>query len=447
MLGILVTTVEAFIAANRFGLGSRPGELAAIAPDPRAWLEDQLGPVDGAAPFIKALPRGRETLAAFLRARSDREKLRRFRKEVARPLYLREAAARTFAGAGTSTPFRERLVQFWSNHFSVSINTERMRHLAGAFEREAIRPHVTGPFVDMLAAVVHHPAMLVYLDNVLSIGPTSELGRRTQRHGLNENLAREILELHTIGVDGGYDQADVVNLAKMLTGWTFSRVQQPDAGAFSFNPRAHEPGAKVLLGRTYAEDGVHEAEAALRALARHPSTARFVATKLARHFVADDPPASAVGRLRRTFLDSEGDLGEIARTLVTIPETWQYPLAKVKTPNDLVVSAFRLLGTPKEEARVVEPLRLLGQMPFLAPSPAGWPDTAASWIGPEVLLRRIEVLGLIAKRYSGSVDVRATTDAAFGPVAGEDTVAAIGRATGTGDALTLLLASPEFQRR
>jgi len=202
-----------------------------------------------------------------------------------------------------------------------------------------------------------------------------------------------------------------------------------------------------LLGRTYTEDGMAEGEAALRALAAHSSTAHFIATKLARHFIADAPPPQAVDRLRRTFLDSGGDLGAMARTLVALPDPWKEPLAKVKTPNDLVISAFRLIGPPPVEKRVIGPLQLLGQMPFFAPSPAGWPDTAASWIGPESLLRRIEILELVARRRAGKTDPMRLAADALGPIAGADTVTAIGRAASRREALALMFASREFQRR
>ena len=441
-----MTTVEAFIAANRFGLGARRGSLAGLAGDPHGWLLRQLGPTDGALPHLQSLPQSQEVLTAFLRIRKNRKARKRFRKETAGPLFRREIAQRTLAAVNTDTPYRERLVHFWSNHFTVSVTKGQIRPLVGAFEREAIRPHVTGRFADMLIAVASHPAMLFYLDNVSSIGPNSRAGQRRGR-GLNENLAREILELHTLGVDGGYSQADVVALAKILTGWSFGNLRRGDPGAFSFFDARHEPGPKRLLGKNYGEDGADEGKAALRDLARHPSTARFVATKLARHFVADDPPRTAIRTLQRAYLDSDGNLGVLAQALVQLNHAWQDPLAKVKTPNELVVSAFRLLGPPDEPKRLIGPLRLLGQLPFGAPSPAGWPDQAAGWIGPESLLRRIKLMGLLAKRVAGRIDAGSLADAAFSPVAAAETVTAIRRAESQREALALVLASREFQRR
>jgi len=441
-----MTTVEAFIAANRFGLGARRGSLAGLARDPQGWLLRQLGTADGALPHLRNLPHSRAALTDFLRIRKDPEARKRFRKEVAGPLYRREIAQRTIAAVRTDTPFRERLVHFWSNHFTVSVTKGQIRPLVGAFEREAIRPHVTGKFADMLIAVTRHPAMLFYLDNNGSIGPNSRAGQRRQR-GLNENLAREILELHTLGVDGGYSQADVIALAKILTGWSFGAPERGDPGVFTFFDVRHEPGAKQFLGKAYPESGVAEGEAALRALARHQSTARFIAAKLARHFVADEPPRSAVDTLQRAFIESGGDLGVLARTLIRLPKAWRDPLAKVKTPDELVVSAFRLLGAPDDPKQLLGPLRLLGQLPFSAPSPAGWPDTAAGWIGPESLLRRIELMGLLAKRAAGRIDAASVADAALSPVAAAATVTAIRRAESQREALALVLASREFQRR
>lgn len=441
-----MTTVEAFIAANRFGLGPRLGSLSGIAPDPQGWLLRQLGSADGATPHLRGLPTSREVLSEFLRIRRDRDARKRFRKERAGPLYREEATRRTLAAIKTDTPFRERLVQFWSNHFTVSVSRGQIRPLVGAYEREVIRPHVTGKFSDMLLAVAHHPVMLFYLDNAASIGPNSRAGQRRGR-GLNENLAREILELHTLGVNGGYTQDDVIALAKILTGWSFGNPRRGNLGDFTFFDVRHEPGPKHLLGRTYGENGVHEGEEALRVLAAHPSTALFIATKLARHFISDDPPTTAIERLRRTFVESGGDLGAMARTLVTLSDAWADPLAKVKTPNELVVSALRLLGPPEKTKRLLGPLRLMGQMPFFAPSPAGWPDRAESWIGPESLLRRIEIMELFSRRFTGQVDTRRLADEAFGPVADARTVTAIGRAESQREALALLLTSREFQRR
>jgi uncharacterized protein (DUF1800 family) len=298
----------------------------------------------------------------------------------------------------------------------------------------------------MLGDAVKHPAMLIYLDNARSFGPNSMVGRRAQR-GLNENLAREILELHTLGVDGGYTQSDVREFARILTGWSIARNDEPHAGSFAFRDRAHEPGDKKFLGVTYWETGQAEGETALDALARHPATARHVATKLARHFIADEPPPAAVQRLADVFTKTGGDLKALASALVESPEAWGEPLAKVKSPNDFVVSTLRATGFAGEDEKLVGALRLLGQLPFAAPSPAGWPDVAAQWIGPEAVLRRAEwsmAVGLRAAKGRPPKDLLAGT---IQPVASPGTLRAVERAPSVGEAIATLIASPEFQRR
>ena len=252
-----------------------------------------------------------------------------FRRPFA-PRRWRGSSARTIAECG----FVERLVAFWSNHFCISATKgEPARIWAGSFEREAIRPHVLGRFADMLKAVEQHPAMLFFLDNQQSLGPDSRAGQNRKR-GLNENLAREIMELHTLGVGGGYTQDDVTSLARIITGWTFAGPQGKlgAPGSFVFNANAHQPGPQLLLGKTYDDNGVAQGEAALADIARHPSTAKFIATKFARHFVADDPPPALVARLQDVFRKTDGDLKALAAALVDSDEAWQAPLTKMRTP-------------------------------------------------------------------------------------------------------------------
>ncbi|MDH3700753.1 MAG: DUF1800 domain-containing protein [Alphaproteobacteria bacterium] len=447
-----MTLKNAFIAANRFGLGARSGDLARIKGDPRGWVENQIGPAR-AVPALAHLPSSREIANDFFKGRKDRKdeaKRKIFRKWLQRQ-FIAEAAARTQAQIDSEDPIRERLTVFWSNHFTVSARKPVLKALAGPFEREAIRPHVTGSFADMLLASTRHPAMLAYLDNLQSIGPNSPAGRRRNK-GLNENLAREILELHTLGVNGGYGQPDVIALAKMLTGWSVGRGRRVTAGAFAFRAAAHEPGAKTFLGRRYGEAGEEEAETALRAIARHPSTARHVAFKLARHFIADSPPERVVARLARVFLETEGDLAAMTRAVADADEAWADPLAKVKTPNDFVVSVMRAIGmrmTRKDGdvRKLIAPLRLMGQMPFRAPSPAGWPDEAAHWISPESVLKRAELSMMVARKIARVGNPEALLAETVGPVAGKALRRAVRAAPGRVDAIATILASSEFQRR
>src|SRR5580704_7981891 len=252
--------------------------------------------------------------------------------------YRAEALARLQRGVMADCGFGERLVAFWSTHLCISANKGPLARMwAGAFEREAIRPHVFGRFADMLKAVEQHPAMLFFLDNQQSLGPDSRAGINRKR-GLNENLAREIMELHTLGVGGGYTQDDVTSLARIITGWTFVGPQGilGTPGSFVFNANAHQPGPQPLLGKVYADDGVAQGESALADIARHPSTARFIATKFARHFVADDPPPALVARLQEVFRKSDGDLRVMTLALVDSDEAWQAPLTKVRSPYEFL---------------------------------------------------------------------------------------------------------------
>src|SRR5579883_443160 len=245
----MVDLKAAAIAANRFGFGAKPGELGDIAPDPRSWLKAQL-----ARPTQRAVEmRSPSKLAAFFQAQKEKKtdiELAKMFKQQLREDFKAEAAQRTIAAAASPTPFLERLTQFWSNHFTVSIQRPVVIPVAIGFENEAVRPHVMGRFRDMLRAVAQHPAMLLYLDNAVSVGPDSLAGRIKDK-GLNENLARELLELHTVGVDGGYTQGDVTEFAKILTGWSINRAGEGEPGTFRWRPMIHEPGEKSLLGKRY----------------------------------------------------------------------------------------------------------------------------------------------------------------------------------------------------
>lgn len=447
------------IAMTRFGLGARPGDIAAAAQDPRARLLEELAPGASSAIDDADLRPGSELMADAMRYVAERrraleEAAASTDGEIARELpemmraYIGEVSARTRFAATTAQGFRERLVRFWSNHFTVAVNGILMPSVVGAYEREAIRPHVTGRFVDMLLASATHPAMLFYLDNAYSIGPNSRAGRRSGR-GLNENLAREMLELHTLGVHGGYDQADVEELARALTGWTVGnrRFQRENMGAFVFEPRIHEPGARTVLARRYSEGGVDQAEAVIRDLARHPATAAHVAAKLARHFIADVPPESAVAALERRFLDTDGDLGELARTLVSLDAAWAPEQAKMKTTEEFFISALRGLSLPALPPQALAgTYRALGQRPFFAPSPAGWPDDAAAWAGPDLVMKRLEWASAAAGRLP-TARPDAFLDAALGALTGDGLRTAVARAASGPQALTLALMSPQFQRR
>ncbi|HTW39124.1 MAG TPA: DUF1800 domain-containing protein [Steroidobacteraceae bacterium] len=459
--------VDPAVAANRYGLGARPGDLAQIAPDPKHWLDAQL---PGGPPLLEdpALPGSAEILAqtfAIRRARREgpapagavQTAAVLELAELYRPLYIKEATARLRAAVTSERPFIERLTQFWTNHFAVSIDKFKVLGVAGSFEREAIRPHVLGTFSELTLAVEQHPAMLLYLDNETSIGPNSAVAVRVARRrpaarlGINENLAREVMELHTLGVDGGYTQADVTTFAKVLSGWSIGggagRLAGGEPGRFMFRPQLHEPGSQVILGTRYDEGGVEQGEAVLRALSLHPATARHIATKLVRHFVSDDPPSAAVAQLARVFLQSGGDLPSVYRALVRLPQAWSSPLAKYKTPCDYVISTFRGLGLPVTGRGALAGFELLGQRTYSPGSPAGWPDRSSDWDGASALLKRLEWANVLGERLAARLDARELAPQLLGATLGASTRAAIARAASSAQALTLLLAAPEFLRR
>lgn len=342
--------------------------------------------------------------------------------------------------------FLERLVMFWTNHFSIEAKKSgQLRALAGPFEREAIRPHVLGRFEDLLVAVTKHPAMLLYLNNATSIGPDSSLGEKNGK-GLNENHARELMELHTLGVDGGYAQADVTNLARMLTGWSVSPARGAEPGQFLFRARAHEPGAQVLLGESYGQKGIRQGEAALQMLAAAPATATHIATKLARHFVADTPPPELIGLLAQRFTDTGGDLKAVSEALIGADASWAAPTAKVRSPQEFVFAAIRALGLTPKPGEVLVALETLGQ-PLMSPgSPAGFADDAAVWLAPDAMTNRLDFAQLLAEQ-AGDIDPRELARQVLGARLDPLTAEAISRAESPTQGLALLLMSPEFQRR
>ena len=483
---------QASIAAHRFGLGE--ADLAVVGPDARAWLLQQIGPADP-QPGI-ALATSADALRVHARSQANRRPAAPPASgassapvpmaasapasspamlpggnvpatDAFRDLTQADWRAHFGAAVTTSRPFTERLALFWANHFTVSIAKGPVRGMAGAFEREAIRPHVAGPFVKLLKAAATHAAMLRYLDNDRSAGPRSRVATLRARNrpaasdtpevrmGLNENLAREVLELHTLGsASGAYTQADVTAFAAVLTGWRITlRPQElehvaagtPVAG---FDPAWHEPGPKFLLGRPYAT-GPEGLMALLEDLAEHPATARFIAGKLARHFVADDPPEALVNRLSQAYLRTHGDLAAVYRELIEAPECWDIEPRKLKTPVEFAASAFRLLGgdagllARQADAGVAT----MGQRLQSAASPAGWPDTQGEWLGPDAVWKRIEWATRLAERVGRMVDARELARRSLGPRLREQTARQIAQASDGPQALALLLLAPEFQRR
>jgi uncharacterized protein (DUF1800 family) len=476
--------VETAFAHYRFGIGARPGDAAPT--DARQYLSEQLRRFDPAPESLAGQP-GRAALAAeFREYQLDRRERRAEMRDAAamadegaqidparletvvntlRQHYVAAVKARVDAALASDAGFAERLVHFWSNHFAVSVDKLPVLALAGDFEFNAIRPNIMGKYSDLLFAAVTHPAMLLYLDQAQSIGPNSPLAkqvaaRRNRSLGLNENLAREILELHTLGVRSVYSQADVTELARALTGNTVGGMakgplqrfmaQNGRDGDHQFFGAIHEPGERVLIGRRYAQTGNGQARAMLSDLATHPATARHIAGKLAAHFVADDPPPSLVARLEQVFLRSGGDLPSVYRALVDAPESWLPKQAKFKSPWDWVLSSLRALNVralPERGQQAAGMFAQLGQPVWRPGSPAGYADTTDNWAGGAALMRRVEIANRLAERTANRVDARMLAPRLLPGLIGHTTAESIARAESPSQGLALMLLSPEFLRR
>ena len=503
----------AAIAVTRFGLGARPGELEKAKIDPRGWLKAQI--TRGAADQPPGqLANSAERTIAYREQLQARQQAQRQQANAApaRPGAAPQAAgaaqrqqmqqqpqmvpgqpnmqmqaqpqgdgtglqeefiARAQLAASTEAPFRERWVLFWANHFTVSATKGQTRPLAGPFEREVIRPTAFGRFEDMTILSSSHPGMLLYLDQAQSTGPNSPRarnaenarvrarnpGQQQQRIGLNENLTREIMELHTLGVNGGYSQADVTEFANAMTGWG---VGNPTDGAqnakFIYRAQNHEPGERTIMGKRYRDTGGTQALEIIKDLANHPSTARHLARKLAVHFVSDDPPASLVTKLEQAFIRSKGDLNAVANALIDADEAWAPAQGKFKTPYEFIISAHRTLGVtpqavspqPQQNAQriVLQPLSQMGQPPFAAPSPKGWAEDTSTWASPDGLIKRLNWSQIYAPFVAGGPrEPMKVAQDALGKRLSSQTSMAILSAESRPEALTILFMSPEFQRR
>src|SRR6516162_2527719 len=451
----------AALGLHRFGFGPVGNAIAAIAADPRGALVADLerpgaGRLD-ASTLVSSAEAAREVFEFRAERRAEQKLALRREKEnsvgdetqrVSEPvkalasdgaapaqkpplpqqIILNEAKARFDAAADANVGFVERLVWFWSNHFCVSADKDVA--MVGAYEREAIRPHVLGRFTD----------------NVQSMGADSIAGINRDK-GLNENLARETLELHTLGVRSGYSQSDVTNFAKVLTGWTWLQPENPvHGGEFVFIKRLHEPGDQVVLGKRYADNGVDQGRAVLTDLARHPATAQHIAAKLAQHFVADDPPPTLVSKLAKTFVDTDGDLKQVAKTLVTAEESWSAPRQKLKLPAEWIAGVIRLTGTRAEIpiGRIMNAQVALGAPLWRPPAPNGYADSEAAWI--DGIPRRIDIATEFAGRAPHAEPLE-LLESGLGPLASAQTRETVARAESRNQALALLVMAPEFLRR
>ncbi|PJG50747.1 DUF1800 domain-containing protein [Bradyrhizobium forestalis] len=484
-------TAEAVLALHRFGMGPRPGSIAALGSDPRGALIAELDRPLGlsAAASLPTSAKAYRTVAdanARRTARAKQAQQQAKKQQMAsaasadqaqaqpdgqaqgygqekdaaemaakqaadaipdpgRPIYLQEAKLRTEAALAAEIGFAERLVWFWSNHFCISAN--KIQSMSGAYEREAVRANTLGRFVDLLLAVEGHPAMLFYLDNLESMGANSIAGINRNR-GLNENIAREIMELHTLGVRTGYTQDDVISFANVMTGWTLvpPGADPQHGGEFTFNPRLHEPGGQTVLGKRYEQEDVEQGRAVLRDLAAHPATATHVAAKLARHFVADEPPPVLVEQMAKTFRDTEGDLKLVAIAMVSSDEVWRAAPAKLKRPSEWGVGMVRATGiTQIDPVLYTGGQQLLGEPLWRPSAPKGYPDDEASWI--DGVGRRLDVANNFAERIVGMVDPQAIIEDVFASQIASEVKQAVGRAESRQQALALLFMSSDFQRR
>lgn len=489
-----MTMLNAAIAVRRFGYGARFGEIEAIAKDPRNWLKAQLAPEKELPAALQNVPNVGESMGMFARALArvqqrvargeappaanadpnmpNQDAAEQSIREAIRPLATRAYSARVAQSIGTDRPFYERIVHFWSNHFAVSAQKAQVNAGVAAFEKDVARPHAVGRFETLLVASSQHPAMLAYLDNISNIGPNSPAAARLRAvaerrprapTGLNENLAREILELHTLGVNGGYGQADVTNFAKVLTGWGINRRAAQEAGRdgsiaalsardlFQFTPFAHEPGAHVVLGRAYADQGERQGLEVLETLARHPSTAKFIALKIAKHFVADEPPSSLVVKLETAFKRHDGDMAKVFGALIDADEAWDPQPQKYLRPEEFMFATLRGLNIhdfPVE--RLAFSVEAMGQRPFSPPGPDGFADNADFWLSPDFVWRRAEWAMLIARNVANvakDMQPNRVGQALLGPLLTAPTAEAISRAESPAQGLALLLASADFQRR
>ncbi len=490
-----MTRLQGAIAATRFGMGARPGEIKAAASDPRAWLKAQIRP-EAAIVSSDGLLSAKDVFAARQEAYSGmgppgqqgqqgqngpseaQRMIQQQAQREAREGLQKEVEARSRHAATTPNSFAERWVRFWANHFTVAARNAQVIGLVGPFEREAIRANAYANFSTLLGAASFHPGMLVFLDAARSIGPSTQAAQR-RNAGLNENLAREILELHTMGVGSGYTQADIVEFAKALTGWTVASPQTArlaglggqgqqqragrnaqqrarqqaanemlrESGEAVFVDPLHEPGSRTVLGKSYG-GGKTQAAAILDDLAAHPATAKHIATKLVRHFVSDAPPPAAIAKLEAAYMKSGGNLATLAAAVVDLDEAWGETSQKFKTPEELLISAARATGPQATFGGQQRQVYVsLAQQPFSAPSPAGWPDDTASWSGSDAIKKRLEWANAVSRRMARGETPSQFVDRALGEIASEKTRQAVARAESAEQGFTIALMSPEFQRR
>lgn len=448
-------SVQAHIATNRFGLGAKPKELTQAVNDPKSWLLAQLEVIPPVF-FNNELPKSKDIASVLSDNRKAKKQLKKTPNDEALKIKLaseKKYPNQTLLALSADTinqaiksdnSLNWRLLDFFSNHFSVSATGNVMRALAPTLEREAIAPNLLGNFEDMLMAVIKHPAMLIYLNNERSFGPSSRLGKKGR--GLNENLAREIFELHTLGVNGGYTQSDIIELAKGITGWSVANPAKDKTSGFIFRKAGHEPGTRQLFGNNYANKGVSQGEKMLIDIARHPSTAKYVCYKLAHHFISDTPDPILLEKLNTRWQASNGNIKAVVTELINAQESWVPDSNKFKSPREFVISSLRVLNKNKlTDRQLVYTLRTLGQQPFNAGSPAGYGDKEEDWSGASAMMAKIEWTSMLAGRLKPNANKLLNN--AFGENISDRTSKMVKRAESRQQAAILFLMSPEFLRR
>jgi uncharacterized protein (DUF1800 family) len=480
---MLPMSAQMLSALNRFGLGASAYQHN-TGTDPRGWLKQQLlqtktpsilAELPDSVSYLKQQQAYREQQLAAKRMTSTPEisntslTKKQLRKKILntadkpsgrgnffRDITQKEISVRMQHAITTENDFSERLSYFWSNHFAVSIDKRAATLYAAPMEREAIRPHLNGSFSEMLLAVTQHPAMLLYLDNVRSVGESSKFANAKNKNpkrasGLNENLAREILELHTVGVKSGYTQTDVTEFARALTGWSVPSKQNLESAtaAFQFNSATHEPGNRRVLGKEYRANGIEQATMILRDLAMHPATANHLAFKLAQHFISDTPSSAMVNRMASAYLKNGSQLEPMYHVMINSDEAWSPQARKFKTPLEFVISACRSTGISLRghERHVYSLLERMGHLPFMSRSPEGYGDTFADWSGPDALFKRLQAASTIAEWAPRNINVLDIAKVSLGNSPDNETISAIQRAESSHQALSMLFACPAFQWR
>ena len=468
---------KAYIAVNHFGYGARGDELVQAKVNPKQWIISQLLPIT----FDSSLPHSNDIFIEHANYRKQKKQQKQQKQQKKRGQQspnrqlsknampedrmsenkmskngmlnnyarqtLRSMSVDTLSQAiHSSHSVSWRLLDFFSNHFSVSAQGQLMVGLSATLEREAIAPNLLGKFEDLLLAVEQHPAMLIYLNNEKSFGLNSRIAKK-RKVGLNENLAREIMELHTLGVDGGYNQADVIELAKGISGWSVKKPVKERSAGFIFRPHGHEPGSRTLLGKKYSQQGMAQGQQMLRDLAMNPATVKYVCFKLAHHFVSESPPVSLLNKMEATWMKTSGNLKKVMVSLFSADEAWSASTQKFKTPREFIISTNRAIALKKIKPKALfNSLVSLGQQPFNAGSPAGFSDDETDWLGASALMARIDWSTRLSG-YLKRLNAEKVMTVALGDSVSQHTYQSVMRAESRQQAMTLLLMSPEFQRR